>query len=302
MYYDKRMKRTLQRTIEPGFSGDVKKYTREVLGVSSKLLKRLKASGGILRNGEPVFVTALLQAGDILTLHIEQGGGSANVYPRAGELHIVYEDADILVVSKQAPLPVHPSKGHVDDSLANRVTGYYASQGLSYTTRIVTRLDSGTSGLMILAKNAYAHNGLQKQLHTGGFERGYMAVAMGYLQNKQGTVDAPIARQAAATIVRVVSPEGQRAVTHYQVLLESNGYSLLQLRLETGRTHQIRVHMAHIGHPLVGDFLYGQEDARIARTALHAYYLHFVHPVSGETLTFTEDLPKELQQLLQEGI
>ena len=153
------MKKIITRTVEQGYTGNVKHYARGVMGISSNLLKRIKMSDGILVNGKSEYVIKELKEGDVLTLVIENDSSSKNVYAKAGEINIVYEDEDILVLDKQAPLPVHPSKGHVDDSLANRVTAYFAAKGESYTTRIVTRLDSGTSGLMVLAKHAFAHDG-----------------------------------------------------------------------------------------------------------------------------------------------
>ena len=284
--------------MEAGFCGNVKEYARRVMGVSGNLLKHTKQSGGIFVNGEPCFVVRQLQPGDRIALVIENGAASPNVFPRPGELDIVYEDEDILVLNKPAPLPVHPSKGHVDDSLANRVAAYYAAQGQGYVTRIVTRLDSGTSGLMVLAKHAYAHDALQKQLH-GPFIREYLAVVRGRPENPEGTVNAPIARAEGATILRVVDGTGKPAVTHYKTVRAVGDMALLRLRLETGRTHQIRVHMAYIGHPLVGDFLYGSEDARIDRSALHSCFISFEHPLSRRRMEFEQPLPEDMRALLE---
>ncbi len=293
------MKKILEVTIEQGYSGDVKHYARAVLGISSNLLKRIKMSAGILVNGKSEYVIKQLKGGDKLTLIIENGQSSPNVYAKAGDVDIVYQDDDILVVNKQAPLPVHPSKGHVDDSLANRVTAYFAAQGQTYTTRIVTRLDSGTSGLMVLAKHALAHDRLQKQLHSG-FVRQYLAVVQGELQRQNGTVNAPISREPGPSIKRIISADGQSAVTHFQKMKSINGRTLVSLRLETGRTHQIRVHMAHIGFPLVGDFLYGSEHSDIKRAALHSCHMEFMHPISGELMVFDCPLPPDMQALLKD--
>ena len=293
------MKRILQRTVEQGYIGTVKHYARSVMGISSNLLKRIKMSDGILVNGKSEFVIKELKAGDKLTLIIENGQGSPNVYAKAGDLSIVYEDEDILVLNKQAPLPVHPSKGHVDDSLANRVTAYFAAQGESYTTRIVTRLDSGTSGLMVLAKHAYAHDMLQKQLHAG-FVRKYLAVVEGCPAPLDGVINAPISREQGPSIKRIISDDGQYAITHYQTLKTVNERSLVSLQLQTGRTHQIRVHMAHIGCPLVGDFLYGSEHPDINRAALHSCHMEFLHPVTKEKMNFDCPLPPEMEALLKE--
>ena len=293
------MKKILQRTIEQGYSGNVKHYARAVMGISSNLLKRIKMSDGIRVNGKSEYVVKELKEGDVLTLIVENDSSSKNVYAKAGEIVIVYEDEDILVLNKQAPLPVHPSKGHVDDSLANRVTAYFAAQGESYTTRIVTRLDSGTSGLMVLAKHAFAHDMLQKQLHVG-FVRKYLAVVEGCPAPPDGVVNAPISREQGPSIKRIISDDGQSAITHYQTLKTVNGRSLVSLQLQTGRTHQIRVHMAHIGCPLVGDFLYGSEHPKINRTALHSCHMEFLHPVTKEKMVFDCPLSPEMEALLKE--
>lgn len=293
------MKKILERTVEQDYIGTVKHYARSVMGISSNLLKRIKMSDGIFVNGRSEFVIKELKAGDKLTLIVENGQSSPNVYAKAGDLSIVYEDEDILVVNKQAPLPVHPSKGHVDDSLANRVTAYFAAQGESYTTRIVTRLDSGTSGLMVLAKHAYAHDMLQKQLHEG-FIRKYLAVVEGCPVPPIGVVNAPISREPGPSIKRIIADDGQSAVTHYQTLKTVNRHSLVSLQLQTGRTHQIRVHMAYIGCPLVGDFLYGSEHPDINRTALHSCHMEFLHPVTKEKMSFDCSLPPEMETLLKE--
>ncbi|MBR3751246.1 MAG: RluA family pseudouridine synthase [Clostridia bacterium] len=292
------MKKIIERTIEEGYSGNVKHYARTVMGISSNLLKRIKMQDGIRVNGVSEYVIKELKAGDVLSLTVENGSSSQNVYARAGELDIVYEDEDILVLNKQAPLPVHPSKGHVDDSLANRVTAYFADKGESYTTRIVTRLDSGTSGLMVLAKHAFAHDRLQKQLHAG-FVRKYLAVVDGTPDPPCGRVDAPIAREQGPSIRRIISNDGQLAVTDYQTVRTLGGRALVSLQLKTGRTHQIRVHMAHIGCPLVGDFLYGTESGEIARAALHSCFMELDHPITGERMSFSCPLPDDMEGLLR---
>lgn len=282
------------------FSGTVRDFARSVMGVSSGLLKRTKHPGRMLVNGQAVFADFRMKPGDVLELVIEQEEDcSPGVEPSPGETDIVYRDEDILVLNKPAPLPVHPSKGRRDDSLAGRVTAYFLNEGVNYVTRIVNRLDKGTSGLTVFAMHAFAHEKLQKQLH-GDFIREYFAVTKGVPHPAQGTVDAPIMRAEGPTIKRIVAPNGQRAVTHYRVIEENGDAALLRLRLDTGRTHQIRVHMAHIGHPLIGDFLYGCEDERIERCALHSCYISLVHPVSGRRMEFFRDMPEDMQALIRE--
>ena len=192
-------------------------------------------------------------------------------------------------------MPVHPSAGHYDDSLANRCAARFGG-----VFRPVNRLDAGTSGLMVVARDAHVHALLCKALHTGDFERRYLAVAEGVFAEKQGVVDAPIARVEGSAIQRCVSPDGQRAVTHYRVLRNNSRFSLVELTLETGRTHQIRVHMASIGHPVAGDTVYGarRDPFGLNGQCLHARELSFIHPRTGERMTFHAALPDYFSALL----
>ena len=274
----------------------VKDVARSCLSLSSTRLKKAKrVPGGILRNGRGVTVVERVRAGDVLSIVIEEAGArSEDVVPVAGDLDVRYEDEHLLVLNKPAGMPVHPSPGHEQDTLANRVVARYGE-----VFRPVNRLDAGTTGLMVAARNAHVHARLSAALHTADFERRYLAVVEGAWREREGTVDAPIARAPGSAIRRCGDPAGQRAVTHFRVLTNSGRLSLVELLLETGRTHQIRVHMAHIGHPLVGDFLYGTEDRdRIARPALHAWKLRFLHPMTGRELRFACALPEDMRALL----
>ena len=292
------MDKRLNATVPAGMDGKtVKDVARSLLSLSSTRLKKAKrVPGGVRVNGQDVFVTHVVRAGDEVSILIEQEGAvSPGVVPTPGGVDVVYEDEYLLVLNKPANMPVHPSAGHYDDSLANRCAARFGG-----VFRPVNRLDAGTSGLMVAARDAHVHALLCRALHTGDFERRYLAVAEGAFAEKQGVVDAPIARVEGSAIKRCVSPDGQRAVTHYRVLRNNSRFSLVELTLETGRTHQIRVHMAHLGHPLAGDFLYGTEDkALISRAALHAFHLRLTHPITGQTLEFERELPEDMRALTE---
>lgn len=292
------MEKRLNATVPAGMDGKtVKDVARSLLSLSSTRLKKAKrVPGGVRVNGRDVFVTHVVRAGDEVSILIEPDGAvSPGVTPVAGDVDAVYEDEFLLVLNKPANMPVHPSAGHFDDSLANRCAARYGG-----VFRPVNRLDCGTSGLMAVARDAHVHALLCKSLHTGSFERRYLAVAEGVFAEKEGAVDAPIARAEGSAIKRCVSPDGQRAVTHYRVLRNNDRFSLVELVLETGRTHQIRVHLAHLGHPLAGDFLYGTEDkALIGRAALHAWKLRLTHPITGQILEFERGLPQDMLALTE---
>ena len=292
------MDKRLNATVPAGMDGKtVKDVARSLLSLSSTRLKKAKrVPGGVRVNGQDVFVTHVVRAGDEVSILIEQEGAvSAGVVPIPGDVDVVYEDEHLLVLNKPANMPVHPSAGHFDDSLANRCAARFGG-----VFRPVNRLDAGTSGLMVVARDAHVHALLCRALHTGDFERRYLAVAKGVFAEKHGVVDAPIARAEGSAIQRCVSPDGQRAVTHYRVLRNNSRFSLVELTLETGRTHQIRVHMAHLGHPLVGDFLYGTEDKDlIGRAALHAHHLRLTHPITGQILEFERGLPDDMRALTE---
>ena len=274
----------------------VKEVARGLLQLSSTRLKKAKRlPDGIVLGGRGVTVVERVRAGEELSIALEDPAALTEVEPVPGALDVVYEDEYLLVLNKPAGLPVHPSPGHARDTLANRAVARYGE-----AFRPVNRLDAGTSGLMAAARDPHVHARLSRALHTPDFFRAYLAVTEGPWEQRAGTIDLPIARAPGSAIRRCVDPAGQRAVTHFRVLTNRGGVSLVELVLETGRTHQIRVHLSHLGHPLIGDFLYGKEEPeRIARPALHAWKLHFVHPMSGEELRFCAPLPEDMRALLR---
>lgn len=291
------MKRLIEYTVTEEHDGcTVSDILRSRLRMSGTLVKELKAhDDGITVNGCHARTVDRVRSGDTVRAAIYDSA-SDTVVPRSMTLDIVYEDEDILVVNKPGGMPTHPSAGHLDDTLANGIAAHYIANGEEHLFRAVNRLDKDTSGLMCVAKNSYAHTLLIDQLHGGGMERRYLAIVTGRLTG-EGTVDAPIARESF--LKRAVRSDGKRAVTHYRAKGGGNGCTLVELALETGRTHQIRVHMAYIGHPLLGDWLYGTEDRELfPRQALHSQSLSLTHPVTGQKMIFSSELPEDMSSFL----
>lgn len=278
----------------------VQTILRRELGLSAAAVRRAKGlPDGILLDGEPVFTNVRVEAGQVLTVAVGDQTGSDQIAPVPGPLNIVYEDEDLVIVDKAGGVPVHPSQGHHGDTLANFLLAHYAAQGLTAAFHPVNRLDRGTSGLMAVAKHAHAHEKLQEQLQNGHLRRTYLAVCEGVPVPRRGCVDAPIARAPGSVLQRQVCPQGAEARTHYEVLQTGHGRALVRLSLETGRTHQIRVHLAHLGCPLAGDFLYGTELPQLpGRFALHSAAIRLCQPVTGERLAFSSPLPPALENLL----
>lgn len=267
-------------------------------GYSARLLSILRRTPqGITLSGEPAHTTRVLSEGDRLRIMMVETG-SVKILPTPMDLSIIYEDQDILVIDKPARLPVHPSQGNFNRTLANGIAHYFREKGESAVFRAVNRLDSDTTGLILIAKNKLSSGILSNAVKFREIKREYMAVVMG-CPPESGSVNAPIARSKNSIIKRCVDYErGEPAVTHYQRLREMNGLSLLRIRLETGRTHQIRVHMEYLGFPLIGDFLYYPDFSRIGRQSLHSCYLSFQHPVTERRLEFHSPLPDDMKKLL----
>jgi 23S rRNA pseudouridine1911/1915/1917 synthase len=269
-------------------------------GFSSTIITHLKRTEhGILLNGTWAYTRDKLNKNDELSIQLIETESSSNIVPSSLPLDIVYEDEDLLIVNKPADMPIHPSQGNYDNTLANAVAHYFQSQDIPYTYRCINRLDRDTTGLLILAKHMYSASLLSNMVQNREIHREYLAIATG-VTPESGTIIAPIARVDGSTIERCVNKDnGEYACTHYKTLKSKNGYSLVSLKLETGRTHQIRVHMKHIGHPLPGDFLYNPDYSLIKRQALHSHKLTFTHPITGEELCFTADLPEDMKQFFQ---
>lgn len=272
---------------------------RRELNCSAAVVRTAKQyPDGILLDGRHVTTADTARPGQVLSILISDRE-SGDLEPAPGPVDIVYQDEDLLILNKAPGVAVHPSPGHHADTLGNFLTDYYKKREAPFVFRPVNRLDRGTSGLMAAARHAHAQELMKHQLHTGSFRRVYLAVCQGVPGQEEGIVDMPIGRSDGSVLLRQVRADGARAVTHYKVLSVSRGRSLVRLELETGRTHQIRVHMAWLGCPLVGDFLYGVEDkALISRTALHSWQLAVTQPLTGERIQLTAPLPEDMAALL----
>lgn len=260
-----------------------------------------KTQEGILRNGNWAYVNEQLHVSDKLELHLVEDVADTTIQPIPVDLSIVYEDEDLVIIDKAANMPIHPSMNHHEGTLANGLLHYYQSQGQAFTFRCINRLDRDTSGLTIVAKHLLSAGILSRQVSNREISRTYRAIVEG-LVNDNGTIDAPIGRVDGSTIERHVDYDhGERAITHYKRLAydEEKDLSLVELHLETGRTHQIRVHMKYIGHPIIGDFLYNPNYQFCNRQALHSAALEFIHPVTKEKMHFASSLPEDLKCIFQ---
>lgn len=290
------MKLELQVTAaEAGLS--IEQFLRNVLGFSRSMIRRLKRLSGVLLNGQPVILSRRLQDGDRISIAL-RFDEFTNVLPQPIPIAFVFEDGHILVVNKPPDMLVHPIKYEQENTLANAVLHYYLEKGIEAAFRPISRLDRNTSGLVVIAKHAYAAFRLGQQLSNGGLQREYFAVVHGLIAQEQGLIDLPIARSDDSRVKRKVCPDGKKALTYYTVLKYLTDATFLKLRLATGRTHQIRVHLSHIGHPLVGDALYGGREEGISRQALHCCRISLTHPVTGEGLTLEAPLPGDMQKLI----
>lgn len=288
--------RVVSYTVKEADEGrSVSAILRGELSLSNGMIARLKREGGIFLNGENAKTNMRVHAGDTVSAAIGESPNEENRAPLP--FPILFEDEDILIIDKPAGAAVHGSR--YDDSVLSveeAVNAYFGKSGLFHP---VNRLDRGTTGAMAIAKNGYMHEKLAEKLHTNEFERTYIGICEGIFEEKCGRIALPIARVDGSAIKREVSERGSPAVTNYRVISEKNGLSAVEFRLETGRTHQIRVHTAALGHPLIGDFLYGTEDKRIIpRPALHSLHIAFIHPLSGERVEVKAPLPEDMRRLL----
>ena len=272
---------------------------RRELRCSSAVIRTAKGyEDGILLDGHHATTADKARAGQVLSIVVSDRA-DGDLIAAEGPVDVVYEDDDLLVVNKAAGVAAHPGPGHHDDTLGNFLTHHYNEREIPFVYRPAHRLDRNTSGLMVVARHAHAQELLKGQLHTGEFRRTYLAVCQGVPPEKEGVIDAPMGRADGSVLRREVRPDGADAVTRYKVVSTKAGRTLVQLELETGRTHQIRVHMAWLGCPLVGDFLYGEEDLDlIGRTALHSWKLSLTQPLTGKRLELEAPLPEDMLNLL----
>ncbi|MBM6686622.1 RluA family pseudouridine synthase [Faecalicatena contorta] len=271
-----------------------KGYSRQNLSA----IKRMPES--ILVNGAPRYMNQPLREGDLLRVGIRETGVSEKIPPVPLPLDIVYEDGDIIVVNKPAGMPIHPSVNNYTNTMANALAWYYKEQGKPFIFRCSNRLDRDTSGLTVVAKHLVSAGILSAMTADKTLGREYLAIVSGHVTPPAGTVRAPLARSGTSIVERKVDFEhGEEAVTHYETIGLCGPHSLVRLKLETGRTHQIRVHMQYLGYPLIGDYLYNPDMKYISRQALHSHRLSFPHPMTGEPMEFTAPLPEDMKRVLR---
>ena len=294
------MNRTLTYHITASETGlRVEQYLRRRGFSRQNLVELKKMPESIMVNGTWYYMNQTLSEDDELIVRIRETASSDKIPPVYLPLHIVYEDEDLVVVNKPAGMPIHPSLNNYTNSMANALAWYYQEQGKPFIFRCCNRLDRDTSGLTVVAKHLVSGNILSDMVRRRDIHREYLAIVRGHVSPEAGTINAPLARKPGTIIERTVDWEqGETAITHYRLVEERNGHSLISLRLETGRTHQIRIHMKYLGYPLIGDYLYNPDMEYIGRQALHSHRLSFTHPITGKPMEFTAPLPKDMEKVL----
>ncbi len=277
---------------------NIKQILKEEFHISDRLIVKLKAQQKIFLNDIYSSINTPIKLNDTIEVDLDYEEDNLNILPTKINLSILYEDDALLALDKPPHMPIHPSMEHYTDSLSNGVRYYFDEIGLKKKIRPINRLDKDTSGVTIFAKNEYVQEALSKQMQNGKFEKEYFAIINGYLKQKVGTINLPIARKENSIIERCVNENGDIAITHYKVLYEFNNLSFLQIKIDTGRTHQIRVHFSHIGHPILGDTLYGSKSSLITRQALHAYQIHFIHPITKNDVVVKAKLPEDFIRII----
>lgn len=290
------MPRIIQKTVDDKYDGKkVIDYLIKELNCSHRLIAKLKKEpDGITVNGEHIRTIDIIHKGDRLSITMPEDKKESISVPTQMNLNIIYEDDDLLVVNKPPMLAVHESHNHLGDTLSNAVAYHLEREGKSSVFRAVGRLDKGTSGLMVCALNRYTASKL-----SGKVYKEYLAVADGVFEGS-GTIDEPIYRPDPIITLRKVDQRGEKAVTNWTALKTDGECTLLRIKLDTGRTHQIRVHFSHLGAALVGDTMYGKPDERITHQALHCCYCRFVHPVTNGTLEFEAEPPEDFKSVIPE--
>ncbi|MBV7273054.1 RluA family pseudouridine synthase [Clostridiaceae bacterium UIB06] len=277
----------------------LREYLRAVEKLSGRLISGAARDGRITVNGTRVKLNYVVKLNDEIGFDVTKEE-SQNIDPEPIPIDVIYEDSDIIVVNKQPGIVVHPTKSYPNGTLANGLLYYFKEKDEKCIVRLVSRLDMDTSGLIIIAKNQFSHMALARDMGNENFEKSYLAIVHGNIDKKEGTINLPIYRVGGDTIKRIIDERGQESITHFSVLESCRKGDLVKLTLETGRTHQIRVHLTYLGYPLYGDSLYGigNEDDYIKRQALHAYKLKFPHPRTGEILELEADMPEDMKELL----
>lgn len=274
------------------------KNINEILSLEFKISTRLKnkliKKNMLFLNNTTCDTRAPVKIGDKLIIDFNYEEENSNIVPNGMDLDIIYEDEWLLIVNKPSGITIHPSILHFNNSLSNGIRFYFDKIGLKKKIRPVNRLDKDTSGLVIFAKCEYIQECLSLQMQEGILKKEYLCLVSGTINQKSGTINLPIARKEGSIMERCIDEKGKQAITHYKVIKEFKNYSLVECRLETGRTHQIRLHMASIGHPLLGDTLYGTSSSLISRQALHSYKIKFIHPITKKEIELIAKLPQDI--------
>ena len=289
----------IYKITENNFNKTINEIILKKFNFSNRLITKLIKNKHILFNEKEIDTRTLISNSGIIKIDFNYNEDNSNIVATKMNLNIIYEDEWMLVINKPACCPIHPSRFHFEDSLSNGIKYYFNSINLNKKIRPVNRLDLQTSGLVIFAKCEYIQEQFSNQMTNNLFKKEYLCLVDGLFKERSGTIDLPISRKQGSIIERTINENGKKSITHYDVLKESDNYSLVHCKLETGRTHQIRVHMQAIGHPILGDTLYGKYSDLINRQALHSYKIQCIHPVTGKELNFIADLPSDMKQLIK---
>lgn len=282
---------------------NIKDVLKSYFQISDRLLTKLKKSNHIFLNGTPIYINKEIKINDLIEVDLEFEENFDNIVPSKINLDIIFEDESLIIINKCAGIAVHPSILHFDNSLSNGLAFYYKQNNIHKKIRPVNRLDKDTSGIVIFAKNEYVQECLVKQMKSKIFSKEYLAILEGNLTEKSGTINAPISRKEGSIIEREINSNGDFAITHFKLIknfvFSNLSLSLVHFKLETGRTHQIRVHSKYINHPILGDSLYGNSSNLISRQALHSYKVTFIHPISKGKIAFDIPLPEDMNCILK---
>lgn len=264
--------------------------------LSGRLFRKLYKEKNIYVNGKTRRKGLKLEKGDIVSILMENE--EENTMPEKMDIDIVYEDFDLLILNKQPNVVVHPTKSHQENTLSNGISYYFKEKGIQKKIRFVNRLDMNTTGILIVAKNPFAHQQMALQFESNMVEKKYQAIVKGSVEKEEDYIDLPIGREEEKSIKKTITDNGQDALTKYSVIERYSNGSLLDVQIFTGRSHQIRVHLNHIGHPIIGDTLYSEESSYINRQALHSYYLKIKHPRTKKDIEFIAPLPEDMKELI----
>ena len=281
----------------------VKSVLKSYFHMSNRLITKTKKENKIFLNGSNTYIDKELNLNDEISVNLDFKETSDNIVPTKMNLNILFEDESIIAIDKTCGIPVHPSILHYSDSLSNGVKFYFEEKCINKKIRPVNRLDKDTSGIVIFAKNEYIQESLINQMKSGKFKKYYLALLEGFLEKSIGTINAPISRKEGSIIEREINSNGDIAITHYKLIKkyrnENQDLSLVQFKLETGRTHQLRVHSKYINHPILGDYLYGKKSNLISRQALHAYKVCFIHPITHSNIILESPLPDDINKIIK---